>query len=133
MTVASFLNARKYPPSLDFLLMTLGPSFIALALLESTRDRVSGWLATIGRVPLFFYCVHIFVAHAVAMALAFAQGGVIMRVPVLRGFESLPPWYGVGLPGVYLAWAVVVGLMYPICRWFAGLKDRRRDWWLSYL
>lgn len=132
LTVASFLNARKYPPSLDFLLMTLGPSLVALGLLDGARGRVSRWAAVYGQVPLFYYVVHIVVAHALAVALAFVQGGELRRILVITDSGSIPPWYGVSLAGVYAAWAAVVLAVYPICRWFARLKHDRRHWWLSY-
>jgi uncharacterized membrane protein len=132
LTVASFLNVTKYPPSLDFLLMTLGPVLIALALVEGVRNRVTEWLSVYGRVPLFYYVLHIFVGHVVAMALALIQGGELRRIPVVSNPELIPAWYGVSLPGVYLAWALVVALMYFPCRWYAGLKTRRNDWWLRY-
>ncbi|HEY2378775.1 MAG TPA: heparan-alpha-glucosaminide N-acetyltransferase domain-containing protein [Gemmatimonadaceae bacterium] len=132
LTVASFLNVMKYPPSLDFLLMTLGPILVALALVEGWNGRIARWLTVYGRVPLFYYIVHIYVAHAVAMVLAFAQGGELRRIPVVTDPGSIPSWYGVSLPGVYLAWAIVVALMYIPCRWYAGLKARRNDWWLKY-
>ena len=133
LTVSSFLNVRKYPPSLQFLLMTLGPTLVALALVENVRGRVASWLTVYGRVPLFYYVGHIFVAHAVGIALAYAQGGKLMTIPVMTDPGSLPAWYGVGLPGVYLAWAFVVAAMYYPCRWFAGLKDRSRNPLLGYL
>lgn len=133
LTVASFLNLRKYPPSLQFLLMTLGPTLIALALAERARGWFARWLSAYGRVPLFFYVVHIFVAHALAILLAFTQSGEWRRIPVVRAPESLPDWYGVGLPGVYIAWLTVVLLLYLPCRWFARLKESRTDWWLRYL
>jgi len=133
LTVASFFNVLKYPPSLDYLLMTLGPMLIVLALVEQARGPVARWLSVYGRVPLFFYVVHIFVAHAIAVLLAFAQGGALRRIPVVTDPGSIPPWYGVPLPGVYLAWAVVVALMYYPCRRMAALKNTRRDWWLRYL
>ena len=132
LTVASFLNVMKYPPSLDFLLMTLGPVLIALAVVEGVRNRVTEWLAVYGRVPLFYYVVHIFVAHAVAVSIALVQGGELRRIPVVSNPELIPAWYGVSLPGVYLAWAFVVAVMYIPCRWYAGLKARRSDWWIRY-
>lgn len=132
LTVASFLNVLKYPPSLDFLLMTLGPILIALALTEAVRGRVADWLMVYGRVPLFYYVVHIFLAHAVAVLLALIQGGELRRIPVVTDPGSIPAWYGVSLAGVYVAWALVVALMYLPCRWYAGLKARRNDWWLRY-
>jgi uncharacterized membrane protein len=133
LTVASFLNVRKYPPSLMFLLMTLGPALIALALTERARGAVANWLQVYGRVPLFFYVVHIVVAHAVGVALALAQGGTLMRIPVITDPGSLPAWYGVSLPGVLVAWALVVALLYLPCRWFAALKERSDNRWLEYL
>ncbi|MGH7638834.1 MAG: DUF1624 domain-containing protein [Gemmatimonadaceae bacterium] len=133
LTVSSFLNVRKYPPSLHFLLMTLGPVLIALALTERVRGRVGSWLSVYGRVPLFFYVTHIFVAHAVGVLLALAQGGELRRIPVITDPGALPEWFGVELPGVYLAWMLVVVALYFPCRAFARLKERRRDWWLQYL
>jgi len=133
LTVASFLNVAKYPPSLQFLLMTLGPISVALALAEVARGRIATWLSVIGRVPLFFYVVHIYLAHALGMLLALAQGGVLRRIPVVTDPGSLPPWFGVPLPGVYAFWAVTVVLMYFACRWFAEVKGRRREWWMRYL
>jgi uncharacterized membrane protein len=133
LTVASFLNVRKYPPSLDFLLMTLGPLLVALALLERARGRVAGWLATIGAVPLFFYVVHIFVAHLLAVLISWVQGGVPQRILAASAPETIPAWYGLALPGVYAAWVVVVLVMYALCRWYARLKRERDDWWLAYL
>jgi len=132
LTVASFLNVLKYPPSLDFLLMTLGPILVALALAEGQRGRIVRWLSVYGRVPLFYYMGHIYVAHALAMILALVRGGELRRIPVVNDPGSIPSWYGVSLPGVYLAWAIVVVAMYFPCRWYAGLKARRTDWWLRY-
>jgi uncharacterized membrane protein len=132
LTVASFLNVLKYPPSLDYLLMTLGPMLIVLAAVEQASGPVARWLSVYGRVPLFFYVVHIFVAHAIAVLLAFAQSGAPRRIPVVTDPGSIPPWYGVPLPGVYLAWAAVVALMYYPCRRMALLKNTHRNWWLRY-
>jgi uncharacterized membrane protein len=133
LTVASFLNVRKYPPSLMFLLMTLGPALVALALTERARGAVASWLAVYGRVPLFFYVVHIFVAHAVGVVLALVQGGELRRIPIFTDPGSLPAWYGVSLPGVYVAWALVVALMYFPCRWYGELKQGSDSRWFSYL
>jgi uncharacterized membrane protein len=112
--------------------MTLGPILVALALLEGKRGRVLDWLSVYGRVPLFYYIVHIYVAHTVAMVLALIQGGELRRILVVTDPGSIPAWYGVSLPGVYVAWAIVVVAMYFPCRWYADLKARRSDWWLRY-
>lgn len=133
LTAAAFFNVRKYPPSLQFLLMTLGPAMVALALVESVRGRAAHWLTVYGRVPLFYYCAHIYVAHVIAMGLAAAQVGGLHRINILTEADKLPAVYGVGLPSVYATWIAVVLLMYFPCRWFGNLKARRTDWWLSYL
>jgi uncharacterized membrane protein len=112
-TMMSFVNVTKYPPSLLYLLATLGPAFLLLAVFESARGRVAQVLATFGSVPLFFYVLHIALAHVAAEIVGSAAG-----------FD---------LPVVYLAWVLVVAMLYPACRWFAALKRRRTDWWLSYL
>jgi uncharacterized membrane protein len=133
LTAASFLNVLKYPPSLDFLLMTLGPALVLLALAERSGGRLAQWLSVYGRVPLFFYVSHIFVAHAAGVALALVQGGELRRIPVTIDPGAIPAWYGLPLPGVYLAWALVVVLLYAPCRRFARLKTTRSDWWVHYL
>ena len=133
LTVASFFNVLKYPPSLQFLLMTLGLTMVALALTERVHGRVAGWLSVYGRVPLFFYVTHLFVAHAVAVVLAFVQGGTLRRILIVNHPELIPDWYGVSLPGVYIAWALVVLLLYFPCRTFARMKDTRSAWWLRYM
>jgi uncharacterized membrane protein len=131
LTVASFLNPLKYPPSLDYLLMTLGPTFIALALLENARGTFARAISVYGKVPMFYYILHLYLIHTIAYAFAMWQGGdgSFLSLDV----ESFPKWYGTSLPGVYLAWTVVVLALYLPCRWFANLKSRRRDWWLSYI
>ena len=84
-------------------------------------------------MPLFYYVFHIAVAHVVAMALALAQSGELRRVPIIHDPGAVPASYGVGLVGVYIAWMIVVLLMYYPCREFARLKETRTDWWLRYL
>ena len=134
-TALSFLNTTKYPPSLLFLLMTLGPAILALAFFESRSHygRIAQFFITFGRVPLFFYLLQWYAAHSIAILLHFAFGKPVywlMRSPV-----DFAPVQGVGfnLAVVYLAWIAGVLLLYPLCKWFAGVKQRRRDWWLSYL
>ncbi len=133
LTVASFLNVMKYPPSLDFLLMTLGPVLTALALLDRARGPVAEFFSVYGRVPMFYYVVHIAVVHAVGVAIAFAQSGTIMRIPAVVNPDAIPAWYGVGLPGVYASWILVVVLMYPLCRWYMRLKATGDYPWMRYL
>lgn len=140
MTVVSLLNVEKYPPSLQFLLMTLGPGLLALALMDKYNDRLRRGalspLVVIGRVPLFFYIVHIYIIHlaAIAIGLGFGQPIRWLLWGAFAAIHELPRGYGHHLPFIYLVWALIcVGLYFP-CRWFADLKRRRRDvWWLSYL
>jgi uncharacterized membrane protein len=138
-TILSFLNTSKYPPSLLFLLMTLGPSILALALFESTSTVDPGpvrrFFVTFGRVPLFFYLLQWPTAHLISLLLHFASGkstGWLFQ-HALQWFTQPPQDNGFNLAIVYLSWIAGVMLLYPLCRWFAGVKQRRRDWWLSYL
>jgi uncharacterized membrane protein len=133
LTVASFLNLLKYPPSLQFLLMTLGPALIALALVDRARGPAARWLSVYGRVPLFFYVAHIFVAHAAAVALALIQGGELRRIQIVTDPASIPAWYGLPLPGVYLVWALVVLSLYLPCRRLGRLKDAQAARWLRFV
>ena len=131
LTLLSFLNVHKYPPSLLYLLVTLGPALLLLVWFESARGALANLLEVFGRVPLFFYVLHIALAHALAGVVALLAGH---GMSVLTGFFfDFPPTWGYGLPVVYAAWLVVLALLYPLCRWFADLKRRRNDWWLSYL
>jgi uncharacterized membrane protein len=131
-TVLSFLNCEKYPPSLLYLMMTLGPALILLALLERAHGRIAGWITAFGRVPFFFYVLHIVVIHALAVALACAtlgDAGWLFGAPP----RQQPAGFGLSLPGIYAVWLLVVLALQPLCRWFAALKQRRREWWWSYL
>jgi len=145
-TVLSIVNTTKYPPSLLFLLMTLGPAILFLwwfdssSVLAGTRvsllARLRNMFVTFGRVPLFFYLLQWYTAHLIAIV-----AGLIVGQPVayqfaspIEKFESPPPvGLGFRLWVVYLCWIIGVLLLYPLCKWFAGVKARRRDWWLSYL
>jgi uncharacterized membrane protein len=127
----SFLNTTKYPPSLLFLLMTLGPAAIVCAY----ADRLRGWfkdtLVMYGRVPFAFYIAHFYLAHALAVVIGVCQGYTLSQMMTLFAFN--PKGFGVGLPAVYGLWLLVVVLLYPLCRWVAAVKARRSYWWLSYL
>jgi uncharacterized membrane protein len=127
----SFLNVTKYPPSLLFVLMTLGPALVALALLRRAKGPLADVFVTFGRVPFLFYVTHLYLVHALAVAAGVAQGfpGSAIRTV----YRLLPEGYGFGLPVVYLVWLGVVAALYPVCRRYAALKARSRAWWLSYL
>jgi len=130
-TVIDFLNTTKYPPSLAFLLMTLAPAAILLAY----ADRITGFaretLVMFGRAPFAFYVAHVFLIHALSILLGVLQGFEPRQF--LTIFFYFPQGYGVSLPGVYAAWLIVIATLYPLSRSVAGVKARRRDWWLSYL
>ena len=122
-TLLSFLNCEKYPPSLLYLMMTLGPALLLLASFEHAKGSFARFLSIFGRVPFFYYVVHIYLIHLLAVATAFAMTGDFVRSPEI----------GLGLGGIYLVWLLVLVLLYPLCRWFAELKSSRRGWWWSYL
>jgi uncharacterized membrane protein len=124
-TVMSFVNCTKQPPSLLYLLMTLGVAFLALAALDRGIGRLGGPLRLIGRVPLFFYLLQWPVAHGLAIVAAAIRGypiGWMFRFPP---FES-PPGYGNNLVIVYLSWVVTVVVLYYLCLWYSGWKRRNR-------
>jgi uncharacterized membrane protein len=138
-TLLSWLNTTKYPPSLDFLLMTLGPALLVLAYLDRRELKPTNPLVVLGRVPLFYFVLHFYAAHLVAVILALVRYGadafrfVWHPVPSMGDRELYPPDFGYDLWVAYAVWAAVVLGLYPVCRWFAALRARRRDWWLSYL
>lgn len=139
-TVIAFLNTEKYPASLQYLLMTIGPALVFLALADAwNRDAgpplLTRWIVTIGRVPMFFYIVHLYLIHLLAIAVGVVSGqpwgwiGWGGSLPV-----GTPDGYGYGLPVVYLFWALAVGLLLVACTWYADFKRRHREWrWLAYL
>jgi uncharacterized membrane protein len=131
LLVMSFLNLTKYPPSLLYILMTIGPALVALALFRRASGRLAGVLVTFGRVPFLFYVTHLYLVHTLAVAAGALQGYPpgAMRDLFLR----MPEGYGFGLPVVYAVWLAVVALLYPLCRHWAALKARSRAWYLSYL
>jgi len=135
-TVLSFVNTNKYPPSLLFLLMTLGPSLLALRWLDAGTPRLLRPALVFGRVPLFYYVVHWPLIHLLAAGVCLARTGELHWVfesPRIDLFPfTPPPGWGFSLPIVYLVWAIVVVTMFPLCRWFAGVKRRRNDAWLGY-
>lgn len=108
----AFLRTTKYPPSLDFVLMTIGPALLLMAWLDTFTLSKNNPLLIFGRVPLFYFMVHLYLARSLTIPL---------------GANAY------GLPAVYAIWIAVVIAMYPLCLWFARLKQRRNDWWLSYL
>ena len=132
----SFLNTTKYPPSLHFLLMTMGPALIFLALSENIKSKVGNFISTFGKVPFFFYVVHLYFVHFLASAWLVYQGEewstyVITAEEIMSGRLGR---FGVSLEAVYVIWILVIVMLYPLCRWYqsykAGHPEKR---WLSYL
>ena len=136
-TLMSFIDTTKYPPSLLFLLMTLGPALLLLRAFDAGIPRLLRPALVFGRVPLFFYVLHFYLIHLLAVAVSYARYGTAagaFRSPDLAHFPmSMPPDWNIGLPLIYLIWAGVVIALWPLCRAFANLRQRRREWWLSYL
>ena len=130
-TFIDFLNTTKYPPSLLFLLMTLGPAAILCAFADRMTGVIKDALVTFGRVPFAFYVAHFFLIHILSVLLGVTQGFNARQF--LAPFFFYPKNYGVTLPGVYVVWILVMAILYPFCRWLAAVKARRRDWWLSYM
>jgi uncharacterized membrane protein len=138
-SVMSFFSVEKYPPSLHYLLATLGINLLLLALADravqhARAPRIRAFFDVYGRVPFFFYILHIYLIHGLALLTAFAVGANwhYWLTPDVVFFDSLPGW-GYGLPVIYAVWIFVVLVLYLPSRWFRGVKDTRRDWWLSYL
>ncbi len=135
-TVLSFLNTTKYPPSLLYLLMTLGPAMLLLWAVDGRTPQVLRPALTVGKVPMFYYLLHVPLIHLIAVIvcyLRYGQAHWMFESPALPDFPiTQPPGWGYSLPIVYLVWACVVLGLYPLCHWFAALKQRRSDAWLSY-
>ncbi len=133
----SFLNTTKYPASLLFLLMTLGPTIAIIPLLDRARGRVAQWLTVFGRVPFFYYVLHIPLIHALALAVSLIRLGTVSPWLFTNHPMANPPapeGYTWSLGLLYLVWAAAILLLYFPCRWYASLKARRTDWpWLKYI
>ena len=136
-SIMSFLDVQKYPPSLMFALVTLGIGLLLVPLLARLRGAAANILLTFGAVPLFFYILHLYLVHALAILANAALGRDVSGmfnffIHMIRTPEAYQH-LGFPLAGVYLAWIVVLALLYPACRWWGKLKQARRDWRLSYL
>jgi len=136
-TVLSFINTTKYPASLLFLMMTLGPALLFLRAIDGGTPSVLRPARTLGRVPLFYYLGHFTLIHALAAVICLVRYGSMWYMftsPDLANFPfTSPPNWGYALPMVWTWWILVVVALYPLCRWYAGVKTRRQDWWLGYL
>ncbi len=135
-SLMSFLNTTKYPPSLQFLLMTMGPALLLLSALESFTDRLPKPVTVFGKVPFFFYIVHLYVIHALALLLLAYEGRdwhqyILSARGIMSGALSN---FGLSLGVVYVVWILVILLLYPICRGYQNYRTNNSSkWWLSYL
>jgi uncharacterized membrane protein len=136
-TAMSFFNVQKYPPSLSYVCATLGPMLLLVPLFDRARGPLVQVFRTYGAVPLMAYVAHLYVMHALAIAAHAAAGQSTAGLfNTIANFMLHPEVFGntgFSLPVVYAAWLTVLALIYPLCRWWAGVKQRRRDWWISYL
>ncbi len=129
-----FLNQRKYPASPLFLLMTLGPTIAVIPFAERARGWFAGVLTTFGRVPMFYYLLHIPLIHAIALVAWFLRDGAAHPERFATApYVSIPPNQRWGLGLLYLVWLVAVASLYPLCRWYARVKAARPDSWLRFI
>ena len=133
-TLLSFLNVTKYPVSLQYSCLTLGPLLIVLSLITNRQTRFRNFLSVFGKVPFFYYVLHFYLIHAITAVLVFSAGysWADMNDPASFVFFR-PAAFGVGLGAVYLVWLAVIGILYFPCRWFCRYKATHRQWWLSYV
>jgi hypothetical protein len=130
----SFLNTTKYPPSLMYLCMTLGPAILLLAFIENVQNRVTDFFTVFGRVPFFYYVIHFFYIHALCVV-AFYLSGYTSKdiIPKNTPFLFRPDDFGYYLPGMYAIWLFVIITLYPLCKWYNKYKSTHNQWWLSYV
>ncbi len=132
-TVLSFINCHKYPPSLLYLLITLGIAFLILYVFESQRFPILQPLLIFGRVPLFFYIIHLWLIHFAAIFLALPKYGFkAVILPYLLS-SAMPDNYGYDLHHVYVLWIIMLIILYPLCYWFTNYKSKHKYWWLNFL
>jgi len=133
-TFLSFINVNKYPPSLDFLCITVGGGIIALALLEGVKSKAADFFQVYGRVPMFYYILHLYLIHLIGIIVFFGEGFSTRDIATPNNpFFFRPSAFGFGLLGVYIVWIIVVLILYPLCKKYDRYKSTHRSWWLSYL
>lgn len=134
LSVISFFNVSKYPPSLLYLCMTIGPGLIVLSMIEKVNTAFTSILIIYGKVPFFYYILHFYLIRLFNIILFFAQGYTTLDIVTPNSiilFRPVP--YGISLLGVYLVWLLVIAALYLPCRWFSNFKKLHHQWWLSYL
>ena len=135
-TILAFLNVTKYPPSLVFLLITIGPSLLFLYAIEAVKNKITDFMLVFGRVPFFYYFIHVLVIHVLAIIGILIFGGhwtdMILTAETFQNAALIN--YGYPLFVVYIVWIGIVLLLYPFCKKYMVYKANNRDkWWLSYL
>ena len=134
LTVISFFNTTKYPCSLLYLSMTLGPMMIVLSTLEKIKTRFTDVLRVYGNVPFFYYVCHWYLIQAITILFFFIMGYTTHQIASPPSpFYFAPDGFGISLVGVYLVWLGVILLLYRPCKWFSNYKKTHRQWWLSYI
>jgi uncharacterized membrane protein len=130
----SFINLTKYPPSLDYISLTVGVAMIMLGLLDRVSNKSFEFVKVFGRVPFFFYVLHIYLIHMLTVILFFMQGYTQKDISPQRSpFYFRPDNFGFDLAGVYLLWFAVIMILYPLCKWYDNYKSTHVRWWLSYI
>lgn len=133
-TFLSFLNVNKYPPSLDFLCLTIGVGMIVLSFLDGVQNKFTGFFRIYGRVPMFYYILHFYLIHLLVVIVFFLSGYSTSEIqPQNTPFFFRPSDFGFPLWGVYIVWVVVVLLLYPLCKKYDRYKSTHKKWWLSYI
>lgn len=135
-TILSFLDVHKYPPSLLFICITIGPAILFLSFFENANNKLTKVISVYGRVPFFYYVMHFYMIHVLCMILFLVRGHSISD-PV-QGVYGIPFRFmiageGYSLKVVYLIWVLIVIALYPLCKWFSEYKIKKNSWWLSYL
>lgn len=134
IAIYSFLDTSKYPPSLQYACMTIGPALILLALLENIHGGWTKIVSVYGRVPFFYYIFHFYLIHTLMVALFFLSGYTTAQIADPNvPFLFRPAAFGYGLGVVYLIWISLVAILYFPCRWYNNYKRNHRNWWLSYI
>jgi uncharacterized membrane protein len=135
-TVLSFIDTHKYPPSLLYMCMTIGPAIIFLAWMDGIRNRLTNFITVYGRVPFLYYVLHFYLIHLLAMVFFALRGHSISSGwsnPPQNAPKFVIPGDGYSLLTVYGIWLMVVLMLYPVCKWFSEYKKTHRQWWLGYL
>lgn len=133
-TLLDFINTSKYPPSLLYILMTIGPALVLLSYVENRADPISRKIVIFGKVPFFYYVLHVFLIHSIAWLAFFATGHSWKDLDFIHFREgSMPSGHGHPLWFVYVAWVAVIVILYYPCRWYSIYKSTHKQWWLSYI